>query len=171
MPTRQPTRHRVPLRLARVVLLALPVLFLAVTPGAAHGQIPKDQFHISLSLGGYVMFGVGYTHWVEKHHALETTVYPFAYPWDGIPCAVKLGYAWIPSNEAVRAKLGGNFTLLLHDHEGTGSRFTPVLAFTPGIQYDPTNAESVRWDFWMSYYPTQGVFAPTALETLFSWEG
>ncbi len=170
MPRSHPPRNRPSARLARGILLALFLLPLLLGPDPLHGQIPKDRIHVSLSLGGYVMFGVGYTHWVERHHALEATLYPFAYPWDGIPCALKLGYAWIPSNEAVRAKLGGNFTLLLHDHEGIGRTLTPLVAFTPGIQYDPTRGESIRWDFWMSYFPTEGVFAPTALETLFGWK-
>lgn len=171
MPPLRPRRSLSRFRLARVVLLALVLLPLGMSPTPLHSQIPQDQIHLSLSLGGIVMFGVGYTRWVEKHHAIEATVYPFAFPWDGFPCAVKLGYAWIPSNESVRAKLGGNFTLLLHDHEGIGRDVTPLVAFTPGIQYNPTNGESIRWDFWMSYYPTMDVFAPTALETLFGWNG
>jgi hypothetical protein len=134
------------------------------------GQVPEDRVHLSLSLGGYVMVGLGYTHWIKDHHAVEVTVYPFAYPGEGFPVGVKAGYAWIPSIEVWRAKLGGNVTVLVHKPDGDRGRFTPLVAFTPGLQYDPTASRSVRMDLWMSYFLTEKVFAPTNLEVLYAWK-
>ena len=125
---------------------------------------------LAKSLGGYVMVGLGYTHWIKDHHAVEVTVYPFAYPGEGFPVGVKAGYAWIPSIEVWRAKLGGNVTVLVHKPDGDRGRFTPLVAFTPGLQYDPTASRSVRMDLWMSYFLTEKVFAPTNLEVLYAWK-
>jgi hypothetical protein len=135
-----------------------------------HGQVPEDRVHLSMSLGGYVMVGLGYTRWIKDHHAVEVTVYPFAYPGEGFPVGIKAGYAWIPSVEVWRAKLGGNVTVLVHKPDGGGGRFTPLVAFTPGLQYDPTASRSVRMDLWMSYFLTEKVFAPTNLEVLYAWK-
>ena len=152
----------------------LPLLFLAALLAfgatSVRGQVPNDRIHLSLSLGGYVMVGIGITHWIEEHHALEATVYPFAFPGEGFPFAVKAGYAWTPSDEVWRAKLGGNFTLLFRGSSGNSGRFIPLVAFTPGLQYDPSDQRSFRADLWMSYYLTEKVFAPTGLELLYAWK-
>lgn len=149
-------------------LLILGGVLGAWAPGSA--QIPDDRFHISLSVGGYIQVGVGYTHWVEEHHALEMTLFPLSYPFETIPFGIRLGHAWIPSNERWRAKLGSNLTLLLRSSERRGTVLTPLLAFTPGLQYDPDDERAFRLDLWMSYYLSEGVFAPTALELLTCWE-
>jgi len=153
-------------------VLASVILFLLLATGTnpARCQVPSDRIHVSVSLGGYVMLGIGLTHWVEEHHAIEATLYPFSFPWEGFPSAIKIGYAWTPSNEVWRAKLGGNVTMLRHRHAGGVADFTPVLAFTPGLQYDPTDDRSLRLDLWMSYYLHERVFAPTALEVIHAWK-
>lgn len=133
------------------------------------GQVPDDHFHVSLTLGGYILLGVGYTHWIEEHHALEFTAFPFAHPGEGFPFALRTGYAWIPSDEAWRAKLGGNFTLLLHPRGQAGNRLTPFFALTPGIQYAPESDLSFRGDLWVSYYLREKVLAPTAVEFLYGF--
>ncbi|MGW8267850.1 MAG: hypothetical protein ACWGSQ_15900 [Longimicrobiales bacterium] len=156
--------------LARGPVPLLLVVLLAFGATSARGQVPNDRAHLSVSLGGYVMVGIGITHWIEEHHALEATLYPFAFPGEGFPFAVKAGYAWIPSDEVWRAKLGGNFTLLVRKPAGGPRRLTPLVAFTPGLQYDPSDQRSFRADFWMSYYLTEKVFAPTALELLYNWK-
>ena len=153
----------------RRILLFLAV-FIAFPWVPACGQVPNDRVHLSLSLGGYVMVGIGITHWIEEHHALEATVYPFAFPGEGFPFAVKAGYAWTPSDEVWRAKLGGNFTMLVRKGNGGSRRLIPLVAFTPGLQYDPSDQRSFRADVWMSYYLTEKVFAPTALEFLYAWK-
>lgn len=160
-------------RRCRSVMAGLSIsAILLLGPGAKpiQGQVPGDRIHVSVSLGGYVMLGIGLTHWVEEHHAIEATLYPVGFPWEGLPFAAKLGYAWTPSDEVWRAKLGGNVTVLRHRHPGHSGGFTPVLAFTPGLQYDPTDQRSVRLDLWMSYYLLEGVFAPTALEVIHAWK-
>jgi hypothetical protein len=158
------------LRVARTagILLALVLATAPVTPPAS-AQIPRDQIHVSLTLGGYVLFGLGYTHWMEEHHALEVTAFPFAYPGEGFPFGLRFGYAWVPSDEVWRAKLGGNFTLLFHARAGESKLVTPLLAFTPGIQYDPGTEQTLRMDLWMSYFLTERVFAPTAVELAYGW--
>ncbi|MFC1662340.1 hypothetical protein ACFL3S_12960 [Gemmatimonadota bacterium] len=150
------------------VILAL-ILAAASAPPRATAQIPRDQLHVSLTLGGYVLFGLGYTHWMEEHHALEFTAFPFGYPGEQFPFAARAGYIWVPSDEVWRAKLGGNFTLLFHPRRGQESLVTPLLTFTPGIQYNPESEKSLRMDVWMSYYLTEKVFAPTSLEFLYGW--
>ncbi len=153
-------------------MAGLGLLILALSaggPSPSAAQVPEGRVHLSLTLGGYVLLGVGYTHWVEKHHALEFTVFPFAYPRDGFPFGVRAGYAWLPSDEVWRAKLGGNLTVVIRPAETNGDRLVPILALTPGVQYDPTNDRSLRVDLWMSYYMNQRVFAPTAVEILSGW--
>jgi len=157
-------RVRTP-KLVRLLVTLAGVVFLA--PGLASAQVPRDQVHLSLSLGGYVKVGVGYTSWIEEHHAMEFTVYPVAYPWEGFHMDLKAGYNWIPSDEIWRAKLGGNFTLLVHKPRGDGGWFTPLLSFTPGLHYAPEDERCVRIDLGMSYYMTEGVFAPTGVELLY----
>ena len=49
------------------------------------------------------------------------------------------------------------------------TRFTPILALTPGIQYDPDSDRSLRADLWVSYYLREKVFAPTGVEFLYGW--
>jgi len=156
--------------LARGPLPLILALVLAFGTTSARAQVPNDRIHLSVSLGGYVMVGVGITHWIEEHHALEATLYPVAFPGEGFPFAVKAGYAWTPSDEVWRAKLGGNFTVLVRKPEHGSRRFTPLVAFTPGLQYDASDQRSFRADFWMSYYLNEKVFAPTALELLYNWK-
>ncbi len=141
------------------------------TPQLLAGQsgVPSDRFHLSVTLGGYFLVGVGYSHWVEKHHALEFTVFPFAYPGEGFPFGLRAGYAWVPSDEVWRAKLGGNMTVLVRPGLTGAERFTPSWDVTPGIQYDPKSDRSFRADFWMSYYLKEKVFAPTGVEFFYSW--
>ena len=133
------------------------------------GQVPDDQFHVSLTLGGYILLGVGYTRWIEAHHALEFTAFPFAHPGEGFPFAVRVGHAWLPSDEVWRAKLGSNLTVLFHPRGQDGNRITPLLALTPGIQYGPESDLSLRADLWVSYYLKQRVLAPTAVEFLYTF--
>jgi hypothetical protein len=149
--------------------LSVGLIFLALGlgPKPVSPQVPRDQVHLSMILGGYVKVGVGFTHWMEEHHALEFTVFPLALPWDGIHVDLKGGYNWIPSDENWRAKLGGNFTLMIHQPSGDGGWFTPLLAFTPGLNYNPEDEKSFRVDLWMSYYLNEKVFAPTGLEVLY----
>jgi hypothetical protein len=139
------------------------------TPLHAQSSAPPNQLHVSLTLGGYILLGVGYTRWVEEHHALEATVFPFAYPSEGFPFGLRLGHAWIPSDERWRAKLGSNVTVLIRPVESTQRRFTPILAFTPGLHYDVTDTRTLRADVWMSYFLTESVFAPTGVEFLSGW--
>ena len=156
---------------ATAVLLTCMAFIMALGATPARGQVPSNRIHLSLGLGGYVMVGVGFTHWIEEHHAVEATVFPIGFPGEGfLPFAVKAGYVWTPSNEVWRAKLGGDVLILMHEPQGDGGRFTPLVAFTPGLQYDPTDQRSFRVDFWMSYYLTEKVFAPTGLEILHSWK-
>jgi hypothetical protein len=144
-------------------------LFVAPGPGGAQSSVPKDQFHVSVAFGGYFLVGVGYTRWVEEHHALEFTVFPFARPGEGFPFAIRAGYAWVPSDEIWRAKLGGNLAALISPSDSGRDRITPILSFTPGILYDPTINSSLRTDLWMSYYLTQKVFAPSGIEFMYAW--
>ncbi len=90
-------------------LFLLLLLQLTSTPRPLQGQtaVPSNQIHLSITLGGYFLVGVGYTHWMEQHHALEFTVFPFAYPGEGFPFGLRAAYAWVPSDEVWRAKLVG----------------------------------------------------------------
>ena len=165
-PRRSRNEARVALRVAVLLLLlslpAPPVL-------AGQSGIPSDRFHISVTLGGYFLIGAGYSHWMEKHHAMEFTVFPVAFPWEGFPFGLRAGYAWTPSDEVWRAKLGANMTVLVRPGLSGPDRFTPILGVTPGIQYDPESDKSFRADLWMSYYLKERVFAPTGVEFLYCW--
>jgi hypothetical protein len=167
------TGHRSDPKRTRLVLsLALLLFFLALPAGQpAHAQsdVPSDRIHLSITLGGYFLVGVGYSRYIEQHHALEFTVFPFAYPSEGFPFGLRAGYAWVPSDEVWRAKLGGNMTVLIRPGQAGKDRLTPLLGLTPGIQYDPESDRSFRADLWMSYYLKEKVFAPTGLEFFYSW--
>lgn len=132
-----------------------------------NAQIPRDQVHLAFSLGGYVKVGIGITHWVEEHHSVEFTVFPFAYPWDGLNMEVKAGYNWIPSDEPWRAKLGAGASLLIHKPQGDGGWFTPLLSFTPGLNWVPEEERCLRIDLPMSYFITERVFAPTGIDIFY----
>lgn len=138
-------------------------------PLHAQSSVPKDQIHVSVALGGYSLLGVGYTRWIEEHHALEFTVFPFAHPSEGFPFGLRAAHAWIPSCEPWRAKLGGNVTVLIRPVESSRRRFTPILAFTPGLHYQASETQTLRADVWMSWFLTEGVFAPTGVELLSGW--
>jgi len=157
-------------RLAFGLTLFLTFLTLPA-PGPALGQtgLPTDQVHISLTLGGHYLVGVGYTHFIEEHHALEFTLFPFAHPKEGFPFGVRAGYAWVPSDEVWRAKLGANVTILIRPGESGGNRITPTIGITPGLQYDPDHDRSFRADLWMSYYLRERVFVPTGIEFFYAW--
>ena len=144
---------------------------LAILPGAARCQsaVPRDQFHVSITLGGHFLVGVGYTRWIEEHHSLEFTAFPFAHPKEGFPFGLRAGYAWVPSDEVWRAKLGGGVTLLIRPGSPNGSRFTPTLDLTPGLRYDADHERSFRADAWLSYYVREKVFAPTGIEFFYCW--
>jgi hypothetical protein len=153
----------------RPLLLALAGLAAYPVPGYGQSAVPTDQFHVSVTVGRHFLIGVGYTHWVEEHHALEFTAFPFAHPKEGFPFGLRAGYGWVPSDEVWRAKLGANVTLLIHPGETGGSRFIPTLGLSPGIQYDPDPDRSFRADFWMSYYIKEGILTPTGLEFFYAW--
>lgn len=136
-----------------------------VLPGShATGQTPRDQVHLAVSLGGYLRVGIGLTHWIEEHHSLEVTAYPLSFPWDGLNMELRGGYNWIPSNEAWRAKLGAGASLLIHQPQGDGGWVTPLLSFTPGLNYVPENERCLRVDLPMAYFPTERVFAPRGVD-------
>jgi len=150
--------------LAVSLLMAL----MGAVPGKSlEAQTPRDQIHFAVSLGGYVKVGMGVTHWLEEHHAVEFTAFPLAFPWRGLHMDLKAGYNWIPSDEVWRAKLGASATLLIHQPEGDAGWFTPLLSFTPGLNYSPENERCIRVDLPMSYYLTEGVFAPTGVDFLY----
>jgi hypothetical protein len=162
------------LRRRNRVALGFGLLFLlnlipAAAPLQAQSGIPSDRFHLSITLGGYFFVGVGYTHWIERHHALEFTAFPLVFPGKGFPFGLRAGYAWIPSDEVWRAKLGGNIMVLVRPGQAGSDRFTPILNLTPGIQYHPESDRSFRADVWMSYYLKEKVFAPTGLEFFYAW--
>lgn len=137
--------------------------------GRAQSSVPRDQIHLSVAMGGHFHIGIGYTHWIEEHHAVEFTAFPFVYPFNDFHFALRTGYSWVPSDEVWRAKLGGNFTVLIRPNRTGENRFTPFLALTPGVQYDPDSERSFRTDLWVSYYLREKIFAPTALEFLYLW--
>ena len=60
--------------------LSLFFLALGANPSPVLAQSPRDQVHLSLSLGGFVKVGIGFTHWMEEHHALEFTAFPVGLP-------------------------------------------------------------------------------------------
>jgi hypothetical protein len=153
---------------AAVRILAVLAGVALLAPAQADAQVPRDQIHFSLNLGGYVKLGVGYTSWIEEHHAIEFTAYPLAFPWDGFHLDLRAGYSWIPSDENWRAKLGGDFTLLIHNPGGDEGWFTPLLRFTPGLHYAAKDERSVRIDLGMAYFLTESIFAPTGIEILYA---
>ncbi len=142
----------------------LAALCMALPDPSLEAQIPRDQVHLGVSLGGFVRVGVGFTHWIEEHHAMEVTAYPLAFPWHGLSLALRGGYNWIPSNEVWRAKLGASATFLIHKPRGGGGWVTPLLSFTPGVNYTPEDERCIRVDLPMAYFPTQKTFAPTGIE-------
>jgi hypothetical protein len=148
-------------------ILAILAGAVLLSPVPTDAQVPRDQVHISLSLGGYIKVGLGYTSWIEEHHAVEFTAYPLAFPWEGFHMDLKAGYAWVPSDEVWRAKLGGDVTLLIHKPTGDGGWVTPLLTFTPGLHYAAEGERCVRIDLGMAYYLSEGVFAPTGLEVYY----
>jgi hypothetical protein len=151
------------------LLLVLSMSWPGESPLHAQDHVPPNQIHVSVTLGGYILLGVGYTHWIEEHHALEFTLFPLAHPGEGFPFGLRVGHAWIPSDERWRAKLGSNVTVLIRPVESSYRRFTPILAFTPGLHYDLTDTRTLRADVWMSYFPTERVLAPTGVEVLTGW--
>ena len=155
-------RRSGPIRTPRGWLLL--ILCCVIPSQAVHAQIPRDQVHLAVSLGGYVKVGIGITHWVEQHHSVEITAYPLAYPWEGLNMELRAGYNWIPSDEAWRAKLGAGASLLIHQPRGAGGWVTPLVSFTPGLNYVPENERCLRVDLPMSYYLTERVFAPTGID-------
>jgi hypothetical protein len=152
-----------------LALIALLAVASGPIPGAAQSSVPRDQIHLSLALGGHIHLGIGYTHWIEEHHALEVTAFPVLFPFSDFHFALRGGYSWIPSDEVWRAKLGGNFTVLIRPKREGVNQFTPFLALTPGVQYDPDSDRSFRTDLWVSYYLREKIFAPTALEFIYLW--
>ena len=70
-------RLRASLRLP-ALCAGLMAMGLGINPEPADAQLPRDQVHLSLSLGGYIRVGMGYTRWIEEHHSLEFTAFPFA---------------------------------------------------------------------------------------------
>jgi hypothetical protein len=122
-----------------------------------------------VTLGGHFLIGFGYTRWIEEHHSLEFTAFPFAHPKEGFPFGVRAGYAWVPSDEVWRAKLGGGVTVLIRPRNPRGGRFTPTLDLTPGIRYHADHERSFRADAWFSYYVREKIFAPTGIEFFYCW--
>ena len=139
------------------------------SPLEGQSALPTDQYHVSVTLGGHFLIGIGYTHWIEEHHALEVTAFPFAHPKEGFPVGLRAGYAWVPSDEVWRAKLGANMTVMFNPRGEKGSRITPTLGLTPGLQYDPDQDRSFRADLWLSYYLREKVFVPTGIEFWYGW--
>lgn len=156
-------------RRALGVVLLLALFFLPAGTAAGQSGVPEDRFHVSLTFGGYFLVGIGYSRQIETHHSLEFTLFPFAYPGEGFPFGVRAGYAWIPSDEIWRAKLGGNVTVLYRPNQEGSNQFSPIIGVTPGIQYDSDSERSLRADLWMSYYLRERTFVPTGMEFFYFW--
>jgi hypothetical protein len=109
-----------PLYLFLIVLLAGQVF--------ARDQI-KHQFHFSLTLSGHILFGAGYTYWLNDEHAFEATVYPLLLPGKGFPFAVSAGYGFYPGGEHLKAKVGGEMTLLISPPDPERRKNNAVVKF------------------------------------------
>ncbi len=131
-------------------------------PSAAQGR--RSRIHVSVTLSGHILLGVGYTRWVHEYHALEATVFPLAIPGNGFPFGFRAGYAWVPSAERWRAKLGAGILVLVSPSGKDGRRILPLPTFSPGIRYEADPGDALAMDLWLSYFPGRGLFVPTGLE-------
>ena len=139
-----------------IILFSLPQILQA-------GNNSSNQLNFSITLSGHILFGFGYTHWLNHNHTLETTLYII--PEKGLPFGLNGGYAYYTNGSRWRMKFGGEFTLLVSPPDPDKRKVMPMINFVPGVQYS-FDDNTVMSQLWLSYFPIKAnkKFSPTGLE-------
>ncbi|GEM_PF-1558158 len=148
------------------IILSLLLLF-CISKAAHSAGDGFNRLHVSFTLGGHLLFGVGFEHGFSNHHALQATVYPLLIPGKGMPFAFHAGYNYYFSGEKWRAKMGVGYAFLVSPPDPNQRKVMPMLLFTPGISYHfKDSADNLLFQPWLAYFLKHANrrFAPIGLE-------
>ncbi len=157
---------------ARRVLLGALLPFLLSAPLLAQGS--GNQIHFSITLSGHVLLGLGITHWLDSSNTLIATAFlPLELPEKSLaiedfPFGFRAGYAYYGKGDPWRMKLGGDVAVIISPPDPEDNRrVLPMITFSPGVQYVFESKNTLTPQFWLSYFPTQRLVAPTGIEVLY----
>ncbi|MCD4693354.1 MAG: hypothetical protein K8R79_10600 [Calditrichales bacterium] len=146
------------------IVLFLMILFIQVSHA---GNKSSNQLNLSITLSGHILFGFGYTHWLDDNNTVGGTLYII--PEKGAPFGLNGGYAYFTNGERWRMKLGAELTLLVCPPDPDKRKILPMINFVPGVQYAINDENFVMSQLWLSYLPVKAnvKFAPTGLEFIY----
>lgn len=157
-------------KVRRGLLAALVPLFLSAPLLA---QNSENQIHLSITLSGHVLLGVGITHWVNNSNTLMATAFlPLELPEKSLaiedfPFGFRAGYAYYGRGDPWRMKLGADMTVIISPPDPDKRRVLPLITFSPGVQYVFESKNAVTPQLWLSYFPMQRIVAPAGIEVLY----
>ncbi len=146
--------------------LNLSLLITILCEPVTAGEETFDRVVFSLGLSGHILLGVGVEHGFNHNHAVQFTVYPLLLPGKGFPFALSTGYSYYFHGSRWRAKLGGEFGLLVSPPDPDKRRVLPLFSLVPGIQYRFNDQQFLTTQIWISYFMGKAnvPVAPTAIE-------
>ncbi len=115
-------------------LLLMEVLLLALIQPAQSSDM-YNRVHVSVTLSGHILFGVGVEHGFTEHHALQITVYPLVVPGKGFPFAMQAGYNYYWGGSLWKGKVGFAGGVIVSPPDPDKRRYLPMLMLTPGVRY------------------------------------
>ena len=130
-----------------------------------------DRVHISFTLSGHLLFGVGFEHGFTNHHALRVAVFPLLIPGKGLPFAFKAGYNYYTGGSRWKGKLGADVAILVSPPDPQKRKIMPMIVITPGLQYALKEGQYVSFQPWLAWFfkETNRKFGPIGLEFTYDY--
>lgn len=150
----------------RIIIFSL-LMSLIFTYPLFSAEDGYNRLNASITLSGHFLFGFGFEHGFDEHHALQAMVFPLLIPGKGMPFALHVGYNYYFEGETWRAKIGFGYALLVSPPDPQKRKVMPMLLFTPGLAYRFKKSEnSLLFQPWLAYFLKHANrrFAPIGLE-------
>jgi len=152
------------MKISKFLLAA--IIFLSFGSPVNSQDLARHQLSFSFTLSGHLLFGLGYTYWLDHQQAIQVTAFPLIVPGEGgRPFAFNAGYGYYSNTEPWRFKAGLELTCLVSPPDPEKRKVLLLLNAVPGVQYD-FGQNSVLSQIWISYFLNQakGKVFPTGLE-------
>jgi hypothetical protein len=111
-----------------------------------------NRVHLSVTLSGHVLFGIGFEHFLAEQHAIQATVFPLMAPGKGFPFALSGGYAYYTREDRWRGKLGVEVTAIVSPPAPDRRRILPLLNIMPGLEYSFDGSNSIQTQLWLAFF-------------------
>jgi hypothetical protein len=150
-------------------IIPLVVLFLSVCI-FLHARNYSNRIHLSVTLSGHVLFGIGFEHFFSEQHAIHATVFPLMAPGKGFPFALSSGYNYYTPEDRWRGKLGLDMMVIVSPPDPERRKMLPLLNICPGVEYAFDSENSVQSQLWLAFFLKRYTrrFAPIGIDSRYA---